>query len=288
MGLLAIGIAAAAGCGAAEGGDAVRELRLPPEGESAVRKAAAAWEDAAVPASAQAAPTIERPVTEQPAEQPEERPERLSTEVKSQAPPSEERATGKRPAEERATPPEAAPRLPEDKAVVRFDARVPDGQGGEQPMRVQPIEGQFRLDPETERALRERKEPQRSLFETALEAEAAEEEVRIRLVLTNVSGEALPVHHSSGQRYDVWVVDENGEEVYRWSADKSFTAASINFVLQPDEQLVFDERWDLRDHEGRPVPAGRYTIAGAVLLRPDAGSVDPAELAAQADVVIGP
>jgi hypothetical protein len=61
----------------------------------------------------------------------------------------------------------------------------------------------------------------------------------------------------------------------------------VPVALQPSEQLVFEERWDFRDNDGRSVPEGKYRIHGAVLLKSESGAFDVSELTATAEVEIG-
>jgi hypothetical protein len=140
---------------------------------------------------------------------------------------------------------------------------------------------ELKLSPELEEAMKEKKQPMQGLFETTLEAKQSDGNIDIRITLKNISGRDLNLHSGSGQRYDFHVLDENGEEVYRWSYDKSFTAALVRFELKKSEQLEFEEVWMLQDNKGEPVSPGKYTIVAQVMAKPDAGEIRPEELTAR-------
>lgn len=112
---------------------------------------------------------------------------------------------------------------------------------------------------------REAKPPVQGIFETTLDARQQEGKVRLTLSLRNISGEDLLLTYGSGQQYDFFVYNEQHEEVYRWSYDKSFITVIWNKELGIDEEVIFEEEWALEDNEGEPVPAGRYIVKGQVM-----------------------
>ena len=58
--------------------------------------------------------------------------------------------------------------------------------------------------------------------------------------------------------HDIAVLDEHGNQVWRWSDGRLFTAAFQNKVLRSDDTLSFNESWK------RPVP-GRYVAVARLI-----------------------
>ena len=84
-----------------------------------------------------------------------------------------------------------------------------------------------------------------------LSAETTADQVTISLTLENPEG--LKLLFSSGQEYDIAILDQDGRSVYRWSADKSFIQAIHERTLGP--------LWTVTVKAPRP-PAGEYTVSG--------------------------
>jgi len=151
---------------------------------------------------------------------------------------------------------------------------------------LKPEVREIRLDPQLEKELLEKKQPLQGLFETKMETEKADGKIDIHFSIKNISGKDLKIVHGSGQRYDIWVYNDKDEEVYRWSHDKAFTQALIEFELKKSGQLEFDEEWNLQDDEGNPVPSGKYTIVVKVMIGLESGTISQDELIAKAIVEI--
>ncbi|WP_080837057.1 BsuPI-related putative proteinase inhibitor [Cohnella massiliensis] len=95
----------------------------------------------------------------------------------------------------------------------------------EQKYELKPEIREIRLDPQLEKELLEKKEPMQGLFETTMDTVKADGEIDIHFSLKNISGKDLQINHGSGQQYDIWVYNDQDEEVYRWSYNKAFTQA---------------------------------------------------------------
>ena len=76
--------------------------------------------------------------------------------------------------------------------------------------------------------------------------------------VTNLTDAALVLQFRDGQSADVVLTDESGTEVYRWSADKSFTDALWDQTIDPGTT------WSIQLHDELNVAPGRY-LASATL-----------------------
>lgn len=76
--------------------------------------------------------------------------------------------------------------------------------------------------------------------------------VHFSLHVMNEGDRKVELNFPNGQTHDIAVVDDQGREVWRWSAGRLFTAAYQNKVLRSDDTLSFAESWTA------PAP-GRYT-----------------------------
>jgi hypothetical protein len=64
------------------------------------------------------------------------------------------------------------------------------------------------------------------------------------LTIQNNSEKTVTLNHTSGQKYDFKLFDAAGSNVYTWSADKMFIAASGTTVLKPSEKIEFSDTID--------------------------------------------
>lgn len=67
--------------------------------------------------------------------------------------------------------------------------------------------------------------------------------VRFALHVTNATGRRLELNFPSGQTHDFAVLDASGREVWRWGADRMFTQALQNKLVDSRETLTFEETW---------------------------------------------
>lgn len=88
--------------------------------------------------------------------------------------------------------------------------------------------------------------------------------VPLRLVARNRSGRRLLVP-MGGQRFDFQVFNSEGDRVWSWAQDKAFIMILEQRSLEPDEEMIFTARWDLRTNAGTRVPPGRYTVRGVLV-----------------------
>jgi hypothetical protein len=82
----------------------------------------------------------------------------------------------------------------------------------------------------------------------------------IQLAIAVAVRDAMTLYYRTSQRYDLTVVDSEGEEVWRWSRDRTFAQVTEEVPLSANGMLSFTETWDQRDNDGQQVPLGNYRI----------------------------
>jgi hypothetical protein len=92
---------------------------------------------------------------------------------------------------------------------------------------------------------------------------------RFALMVTNQSDSLIPFRFNSGKTCD-FVVHEavSGKEVWRWSNGNFFTQMLRSDSLRPKGKWQFEENWDGKDNDGRPVPPGTYRMTAIVASTP--------------------
>jgi hypothetical protein len=64
------------------------------------------------------------------------------------------------------------------------------------------------------------------------------------LILQNNTDKTVTLNHTSGQKYDFKLFDAQGNNVYTWSANKMFIAATGTTELKPGEKIEFSDTID--------------------------------------------
>lgn len=82
--------------------------------------------------------------------------------------------------------------------------------------------------------------------------------VDLTLEITNHVA-AMTATYGSGQMYDFWI-EQNGREVWRWSAGRMFTQALVHRTINAGETVRFTVQWDGKDAQGRPAAPGTYHV----------------------------
>lgn len=70
---------------------------------------------------------------------------------------------------------------------------------------------------------------------------------------------AMTITYNSGQFYDFWV-EQNGRQVWRWSAGRMFTQVVTSQTFNAGGVLHFEVQWNGKDRSGKPVQPGTYTV----------------------------
>ena len=94
----------------------------------------------------------------------------------------------------------------------------------------------------------------------------AGESARLTFTVANNGQEPLSLDFSSGQQFDLSVVDATGQEVWRWSRGKFFTQAFTKLQLKPDEKKSFEGDWQAEGPTGRYQAKAWLTTPGATML----------------------
>ena len=92
---------------------------------------------------------------------------------------------------------------------------------------------------------------QSEVLASSLDVNVSGAVVRFVFHVTNRADRKVELTFPSGQRYDFAVLDSDGREVWRWSADRMFTQSLQTRLLDPNETLTADERWNPGGRTGR-------------------------------------
>lgn len=84
---------------------------------------------------------------------------------------------------------------------------------------------------------------------------------RLTLHVTNPTRSPVALEFTSGQRYDFEVTRLNGEELWRWSAARSFMQALGTETVAPGGSLRYTADWESGDLEGEFVATGEVTAS---------------------------
>ena len=82
----------------------------------------------------------------------------------------------------------------------------------------------------------------------------------IQLGITVAVREPMTLYYRTSQRYDLAVVNSEGQEVWRWSRDRTFAQVTEEVPLEANEMLSFAETWEQGDNDGQQVPLDNYQI----------------------------
>ncbi|MGG3573344.1 BsuPI-related putative proteinase inhibitor [Bacillus gobiensis] len=83
----------------------------------------------------------------------------------------------------------------------------------------------------------------------SIEAVPKNGEVEFIMALKNNRNEDVEFTFNTGQRFELVVYDEKGEQKYRYSKGKMFTQAFQSIVLKPSEVYEFTDVWKTENLE---------------------------------------
>jgi hypothetical protein len=90
---------------------------------------------------------------------------------------------------------------------------------------------------------------------------AAGDTVRFTLQVTYNGSSPVIVERPSFEA-DFVVRNANGQEIWRWTHGKAFTANIVNEQWAPGQSRSFSQTWDQRNNDGQAVGAGTYSVVG--------------------------
>ena len=88
------------------------------------------------------------------------------------------------------------------------------------------------------------------------------ERVLITFRKRNLSDKTVVLRYPSGQLFDFYVSDQNGNELWRWSNTRNFSNVMREIVLSPKQAETTNIVWDQRTTNGYWIPAQRLTLWG--------------------------
>jgi hypothetical protein len=66
-------------------------------------------------------------------------------------------------------------------------------------------------------------------------------QLRVHVVLTNLSGNPIALDFPTSQRVDIQLLNPAGEVLTRWSENRAFTEEVGDVLINPREQIVYNE-----------------------------------------------
>jgi hypothetical protein len=66
-------------------------------------------------------------------------------------------------------------------------------------------------------------------------------QLRVHVVLTNLGNNPIALDFPTSQRIDIQLLNPAGEVLTRWSENRAFTEEIGNFLINPREQIVYNE-----------------------------------------------
>lgn len=116
-------------------------------------------------------------------------------------------------------------------------------------------------------------------LETKGSYEITDDKVILNFELMSHYAETKELKFSSGQQFEIVIMDENDKEVYRYSDGKAFTEALVFKTIKPGELLKWNDEWDLTNKEGNKLTEGEYKAEIKILvMEEDKGAIEEEEL----------
>jgi hypothetical protein len=123
-------------------------------------------------------------------------------------------------------------------------------------------------------------------IKTKLDIDAREEGTDISITLTNTADEDVRLTFTSGQKYEIVIENQAGQEVYRYSIDKSFIMALQNVEIKAGDEITWQETWDYLQ-TGERIPSGDYVVKVDVLATQINGKeIPPQSISAESKVTV--
>jgi len=91
--------------------------------------------------------------------------------------------------------------------------------------------------------------------------------VPISLRIKNLGDSPVGLFFTSGQKFDIFIRDASGREIWRWSKGKAFTMALEEIQVEPGGEKKFSAQWLQLDSAGKIVPPGDYLVAAKCMAK---------------------
>jgi hypothetical protein len=102
-----------------------------------------------------------------------------------------------------------------------------------------------------------------------VEAVAEGEEHRFILKVQNIASQLLALDFNSSQDFDFVVRDSvDGDEIWRWSEARFFSAVVRSEAIRPGSERTFEAVWNHRDADLNDVVPGMYQLVGILTTEP--------------------
>ena len=98
--------------------------------------------------------------------------------------------------------------------------------------------------------------------------------VPIMMTIKNCGNNVNTLFFRTSQRYEFYIQNDTGIEVWRYSDGKTFDQAVGQDQLAVGEERTYGETWDQKDSRSRQVPAGRYKVFAFSIGCADAASTN--------------
>jgi Intracellular proteinase inhibitor len=104
----------------------------------------------------------------------------------------------------------------------------------------------------------------------AVDVQASDVSGGTKFVLTviNTTDKLIPFSFTTGQTYDLAVMDADGREIWRWSRRMFFTQVVRQEALRPNRNWTYDVTWNHRDNDLNIAGPGKYTVIGSISTHP--------------------
>lgn len=98
-----------------------------------------------------------------------------------------------------------------------------------------------------------------------MEIEAREDALRLALHVTNPTSAPVELEFATAQRYDFTVTNADGDELWRWSADRMFAQVLGTETLEPGATRRYTAEWMGARGEGELIATGVVTATNRTI-----------------------
>lgn len=87
------------------------------------------------------------------------------------------------------------------------------------------------------------------------------QDIAMKLVIRNCHSDTVELFYESEARYDFFVEDSGGQEVWRWTDEQDLGDESGELTIVAEETIEYSVTWDQRDSGGDEVDSGIYKVS---------------------------